>query len=279
MADQSSVEVTGKNLYCTVDASGELSVFYCADGNTKEEYIHSVDPLLEREIIQGMKEENIDVVDSVEYFKRNFKHEMEGVSKLGIPPVACFERVGYKTSEFTALPQGHKTIMRVQELVSVLKEAGVCSIDVEKESYLGIDIKNNDDVLEHFLCISNNESTFGNGRDNIGDGGRGPFGINPIHNDEPGDPCYPGQAVRRDSRGRELKDYKLYLNRVTRLANARCAIELYKRKGFTDWSETRKWGSNRHCDRDKKKRFNFSKYLGAEMCCTSACRAKFEKAI
>jgi hypothetical protein len=156
---------------------------------------------------------------------------------------------------------------------------GVCQVKPEKENYQGIDIRTPDDLLEHFLCISNSESRFG--QTNIGMGGRGPWGIHPMHNSARGKICYGLQSVVR-SGSREIKKNEAYKNPKVIRDNAACALRLYQMNGpgngFKPWGTGSAWGSNRHCSKATRKKFQFGKYLGALSCCSEECKRKYGKA-
>lgn len=266
-----------KDYVCVVDNQSEASVFTCTNIKNNESFTQEVPPLVELEITRKMQASGVQVVSYESYFEKTLMGTMNDFLSAGDPLAGgCFERIGYETNEFNRLPENHETIARIRELASVLKEAGVCNMPVKSANYLGVDIRNADDVLAQFLCISNSESTFG--RDNIGQGGRGPWGIHPMHNLSNG-VCYPSQAVVRDSSGKETKRNNDYLNRNVRLDNAKCALELYSAKGFRDWGTTNKWGSNRHCSKRVRDRLNFKKYLGELACCTQACKARVTNSI
>lgn len=146
-------------------------------------------------------------------------------------------------------------LSRLRILAEVIHEAGICDVNVVRENYLGIDVVNSDDLLQQMLCIANNESTLG--RDNGGIGGRGAWGINPMHRT--------GICREFPLATRRSKDNRHYTSRAARLQNAKCAIKLYKDSALVPWGRTTAWGSNRHCSRSDRERMNFVRLLGERL--------------
>ena len=274
---------------CSFDKRAGGTILKCLDRKNRDSsgwalqsedssFTKKVHPLEAGDIKADLIDRGVEFIDSasfeiVSFFKTVDEINAQELAKNRL----CPQKVSYKKNEFNQLDDEHPTIVRLRSLAKALKMAGVCELPIRKtKTKIDIDINNNDDLLEHFLCISNDESVFG--RDNIGIGGRGPWGINPLHNEKKGSLCYQSQAVVRNKEGEEIKKSELYLNDEVRMDNAKCAFKLYLREdgnaGFTAWGTTSKWGSNRHCSRSDKKGFQFRKYLKAEACCSKACKEK-----
>lgn len=277
--------------FCYIDdESEESNVFYCKENQKGTTFVQRVDPLLSHEAQLGLEETGVRFITKEEFSWLVTPEEL--LKMMGEGPngemLACFERVYYRTNEFNRLRTNDATIQRVIKLARALQEAGVCDLPVKKQNFNSIGIENSQDVLHHFLCISNSESVFG--RENIGQGGRGPWGIHPMHNQKAGTRafvdgrtvtlrrngvCYPSRAVVRDANGAEIKQNSAYHDEAVILDNAKCAMTLYREKGFTDWGRTNVWGSNRHCSANTRDRLEFFKHIGALGCCTQECRQRY----
>jgi hypothetical protein len=264
---------------CTVDESGPASVFYCSHLDTGESFTQSVSPIEQSEIVATMKESGIQFTEMLDYIARVSGQALIAIREAGSQVSSCFKHVQYTVNEFNSLPTNHPTIVRVKELASVLKEAGVCELpiysSVNRDPF-NLGIQNNDDLLAHFLCIANTESTFGRGRDNIGMGGRGPWGIHPTEHDGRGEICDDLNPIARLPSGVEDRNGARYENRPARLANAKCALRLYaKKEGLRDWGQSNgSWGSNRRCSKAQRDRFHFTGFLKADACCSQQCKNK-----
>jgi hypothetical protein len=289
-----SLNAKASDYICTIYSGDEQSTFYCIDSKNQIMFDQSVEPISEYGYQLSLEDQGVEFV-SPEVFAA--KATQSGLTALTKPePKACYEEVYYRSGEFNKLPSNHAAINSLKELAKSLHSAGVCNLPVSS-GLPDLGIKNSDDILEHFLCISNSESVFGTR--NIGQGGRGPWGIHPMHNQKAGTRaftdgktvtlkkngvCYPGKAVVRDASGKEIKDSKLYMANDVRLDNAKCAMTLYKQgdgkgiRGFKDWGTGSAWGSNRHCTKKMRTSMNFGKFLGELSCCSASCKSKYSNA-
>jgi hypothetical protein len=275
--------------FCALDETGEASVFYCKDPKSGGTHVQEIHPLMAHEAVVGMGEEGISVISMEEFVARVTMTELEQMGKGPNAEVTeCFQKIYYRVNQFNRLPTSDATVQRLIQLATALQQAGVCDLPVKNQNFNSINIQSSQDVLHHFLCISNSESVFG--RDNIGQGGRGPWGIHPMHNQPSGTrafvdgrtvtlkrngQCYPSRAIVRDANGVEIKRSSAYRDEAVILDNAKCAMTLYRQKGFTDWGRTNVWGSNRHCSSTTRNRLEFFKHIGPLGCCTEACRKRF----
>lgn len=189
-------------------------------------------------------------------------------------------QVQYTVGEFNSLGSNSPHIARARAVANAMKQAGICRQAIKRDNTgLGLQITNHDQLLQHFLCVSNHESTFGRGVDNIGQGGRGPFGINPIHVRNSGGICDDlTQAVQSDSGTRAQRGAR-YENATVRRQNAQCALRLYDANGYRDWGTSRtSWGTNRFCSARERGRYNFERNLGEAACCSQACKQRVARA-
>lgn len=278
---------------CVLDEThSEKSVFMCKDFEHGEVHYQEVLPILAHEAVVGLEEMGVKMVSAEEFVARVTPQDLIKLKQASpysqdeVKP--CFERVYYRVNEFNNLGDNHKTVRQLKKLANALQEAGVCDLPVKRQNFNSINIQSSQDVLHHFLCISNSESVFGTR--NIGMGGRGPWGIHPAHNQRKGTRafldgktrtlpydglCYPSKAIVRDGNGDEIKVSDRYLDDEVILDNAKCAMTLYKeRGGFAPWGKSSSWGSNRHCSRSTRDRLQFFKHIGAAGCCTAACRQR-----
>ncbi|GAB4019548.1 MAG: hypothetical protein Fur0010_21600 [Bdellovibrio sp.] len=288
---------------CGIETKAESTVFHCKDFSTNTSTSREFPALLETEIQKGLEDKGVRVVPMEEYVARTLNSDLE---LIAIGPsdavVSCLREIEsehkilYTTREFNALGSDHPTIERLKRLADALHNAGVCKLPVVRQTFNNIDIESSDDLLHHFLCISNSESTFG--RDNLGQGGRGPWGIHPMHNQEAGTTafvdgrnitltrdgvCLGLQSVVRDRNGAEIRNNSSYTRQEVINDNALCAMRLYQLpngkggiRGFSDWGTTSRWGSNRHCSKNTRDRLQFIKYLGTKGCCSQACIQRVE---
>jgi hypothetical protein len=281
--------------FCTIDETSaeDKSTFFCYDEKTQESFSESVEPIQQEEFVSHLKDAGVEFLDPLDFIGRVADPVLFATRHFGQAPEGCptLQNVYYRANEFNNLSATSATIQRVRALASALHEAGVCDLPLPTGNFLNINVTNKDELIQHFLCISNSESVFG--RDNIGMGGRGPWGIHPMHNQARGTrafvdgrmttlqrdgACYPSQAVVRNRSGEEIKDNARYRDANVIRDNASCAMTLYRQshgngiKGFRDWGTTSAWGSNRHCSATTRQRLNFPRHLGALACCTDACR-------
>ncbi len=284
-------------LYCFEDDTKELSVFYCRNDGDGTHAKYPVEPIFAVSFAEHLKSKGVDIVTAEEFMKRSngniwdvfAEGALAAAEKMGCPAIEEEYRSYFRYKEFNALSSNDPVIKHLAVLADALHEAGVCDIPVRKENFNSIDVRSKDDLLQHFLCISNSESVFG--QSNIGMGGRGPWGINPGHTQRKGTYsyisgskqklkkdgiCYPSKAVARDENGAELKVNSLYFDEEVILDNAKCALTLYKVDGslggFSSWGKGKSWGSNRHCSKTTRDRLKFTKFLGTKACCSSACK-------
>lgn len=277
---------------CVLDESNpDVSIFMCKDLKENATHYQEIVPLLAHEAKLHLEDMGVKMVSFEEFVARVTPNDLLELQRGNIEEgevKPCFERVYYRVNEFNGLPDNHATVRRLKTLAKALQEAGVCELPVKRQNFNSINIQSQQDVLHHFLCISNSESVFGSR--NIGMGGRGPWGIHPAHNQRKGTTafldgktrtlprdgvCYPSKAIVRNNAGQEIKQSSLYEQYDVILDNAKCAMTLYRESGFRDWGTTRAWGSNRHCSKSTRDRLQFFKHIGAAGCCTDACRQRF----
>ncbi|MAF78020.1 MAG: hypothetical protein CME60_07645 [Halobacteriovoraceae bacterium] len=276
--------------YCSIHQGEESSDFYCFDSVSKTAFKKEVNPLEEEYWKREFEDRGVAIISVEDYSQRIVVDGVEQILGAGSAPGgSCLEKVYYRVDEFNALPTSHSTVQNVIALARALHQAGVCELDVKGQSFNGINISSPDDVLHQFLCISNSESVFGTR--NIGMGGRGPWGIHPMHNQAAGTRAFTGgrtvtldrngvcyglpRAIVRDSNGREIKESNRYRDPAVQLQNAQCAMILYRQNGFRDWGTSNAWGSNRHCSASTRNRLQFNKHLGPELgCCTQSCKSR-----
>lgn len=278
--------------FCTLDETGENTVFYCKEPGVAGLHKQEVNPLIVHGLSMELRSHGVEIVTPLEFTLRVDPNQLlKDLQALNAPPAGCgtYQKVYYRVNQFNSLPSGHRIVDQLEKLADALHEAGVCDLNVKSQNFNNININTKEDLLHHFLCISNSESVFGTR--NIGMGGRGPWGIHPMHNLPAGSNafvdggtkrlsrdglCYPSQSVVRDSNGTEIKQSDRYLDEEVIRDNASCAMTLYKKRGgFRSWGTTNAWGSNRHCSKATRDRLQFFKHLGAKGCCTKKCRQRF----
>jgi hypothetical protein len=290
-----SAQAQGSALFCQVDISGEQFQFRCHDSTEGENYSAAVDPLLAGEFSAKLQDKGVEIVEAEEFLRRTLQNSVSSASQGPRVCEYCLEREYrsyFRSQEFNALDANSPVIQHLRLLAEALHQAGVCQINPKIENYNDIGINSPDDVLQHFLCISNSESVFG--QRNIGMGGRGPWGIHPMHNLKKGSSipgssrrmdrdglCYGTQAVVRDKNGAEIKQTQAYRTPEVIRDNAACALKIYQfnasQDGFRAWGTSKSWGSNRHCSLTTKRKYKFKKILGKLACCTNACRSSLIK--
>jgi len=272
------------NVICSYDERETETTFFCMNKETKKPMDYTVPSIAHKSVLDDISANGARLVKMDEYLAEASPYMVldlaEGPNK-SIRSCWMFEKIAFTVDQFNDLPPSDPAIDRLKSLAQAMKDAGVCKVQVHNENYLNIGVTNNDELLHQFLCIANNESTLG--KDNIGIGGRGPWGINPIHNNKRGSLCYGTQAVVRDANGNEDKadkkrNNRRYMTDAVRLDNAKCALKLYEaNNGLRDWGKTKKWGSNRHCSKTTRDRLQFMKHLGPLGCCSQACMARASK--
>ncbi len=295
-----SIEAKEKGRYCTLDESNEeFTSVICRDELSETHHVEKIDPLVVHEMSLYLQENGIEVLSTEDFLAKSLLKSLDMFRKGPEYCLNCevhLEEVYYRVEQFNRLPTSDPTITRLKALARAMQEANVCNVNVKSENYNNISVSNSDELLHHFLCISNSESVFG--RDNIGMGGRGPWGIHPMHNQRSGTKafvdgktttlksnglCYPGKAVVRDANGTEIKTNRLYQDPEVIRDNAKCAIKLYQRSGalggFSAWGKGKSWGSNRHCSKSTRDRLQFMKHLGELGCCSQACKERVRKSI
>jgi hypothetical protein len=141
----------------------------------------------------------------------------------------------YTNSQFNS----GKVQARLERLSGLLLEQGVCELPmIDKVANLGL--RNQTDLMHHFLCLSNHESLLGGANDGIG--GNGLIGINKMH-------LKKGGVCAGLTLDNVLHDPA---------TNISCAFRLYRIKGFRDWGSTKgSWGTNRWCTEAKKRALHF----------------------
>ncbi len=276
--------------YCVIQQKAATSDFYCYVKESDRVIGKSVSPLEEYMVRRKLEDKGVKFFDKDLEFTTQLA--TDAFKAIAGKIIECsesekLEKVYYQVDQFNRLPASSEAVQSVKKLARALHKAGVCNVDVKQQSFNGINISSADDVLHQFLCISNSESVFG--RDNIGMGGRGPWGIHPMHNQAKGTRAFTGgktvtlkkngicydypKAIVRDGNGVERKVSSLYRDPEVQYQNARCALILYNQNGFRDWGTGQSWGSNRHCSASTRNRLEFNKHLGAELgCCTQSCK-------
>ncbi len=287
------VQAEESKFFCMIDTTTPLSVFHCRDEAHNSLHKRAVRPLEEVAFTHFLESKGVEIVSSEEYLKRTLLKNISQLIEGPLERLPCGTEYEYRTysrsKEFNALTPNHPTIKNLKVLAEALHSAGVCDTPVREENFNSIGIHNSDDLIKHFLCISNSESVFGT--ENIGQGGRGPWGIHPMHNQKADSIayvsgqqillkkdglCHPSQSVVRDENGNEIKTNEAYFNINVISDNAKCAIKLYRTPGslggFSAWGTGTNWGSNRHCSKESRERLNFAKHIGALSCCSIACK-------
>lgn len=262
---------------CTVDERTEMTKFLCLDKITGERFDQDVEPIEAMDAMATLRDNGVEFITSDQ---PNYTVLLAQFFPGFDPTRACFQQIQFTIEEFNRLGQSSPHIRRAQAVATALKNAGVCSQTIRRDNTnLGLQITNHDQLLQHFLCVSNHESTFGRGTDNLGRGGRGPFGINPIHVRNSGGICDDlTRAVLPDTGDRTERGAR-YENATVREQNARCALRLYNANGYRDWgTSTTSWGTNRHCSARLRARYNFERNLGAAACCSQTCRDRVARA-
>lgn len=287
------LSLSADDYICTIDdTEADKSTFYCYDKGTGGGHVESVDPFLEESLRRHLIENGVTFYNPTE-FVGHLAHPVQYMLNhhAGRAVNSCesvFSQVYYRLHEIDRFNVNHPTVARIRELADAMHEAGVCNVPVINGNYHNINIRNQDDVLQHFLCISNSESVFG--RDNLGIGGRGPWGIHPMHNQRRGTRahvdgrmttlprdgvCLGLQSTVRNSAGEEIRTNSRYRDPAVIRDNARCALILYQNNGgYRPWGTTSAWGSNRHCSSSNRQRINFERLIGSRACCTDACRRR-----
>lgn len=284
---------------CTVEQRVlEYTTFACYDSQTQQLTRHQIDPLVENFVIHELEENDVEVLDSSEFFKLSFVAQLQDVrSGLSLGPncpEGDYQRVYYRVDEFNRLSSNHSVVQNLRRLAEALHSAGLCEVQFRPTHYsaINVSITNHDELLHHFLCMSNSESVFGTR--NIGQGGRGPWGIHPAHSQRAGTVanwgggrretlrqdglCRGMNAIARDANDNEIRRSDAYHDMDRIRGNARCALRLYQRTdsngGLAAWGTSSAWGSNRHCSTATRNRLQFMKHLGELGCCSDACKRR-----
>lgn len=153
-------------LYCFEDDTKELSVFYCRNDGDGTYAKYPVEPLFAASFSEHLKSRSVDIVTAEEFMMRSngniWEVFAEGAvaasDKMGCPAIDEEYRSYFRYKEFNALSSNDPVIQHLEVLVDALHEAGVCDVSVRKENFNSIDVRSKDDLLQHFLCISNSES-------------------------------------------------------------------------------------------------------------------------
>ncbi len=278
-----------RNDYCLIERNDNSSVFYCFLKENSRVVRQEVSPIDESTWKASLEDGGVLFFEDLEFSSQMAVDALQAITETMIScnETMGYENVYYRVDEFNRLPSSASAVQKVRELATALHRAGVCEVNVQSQNFNSINIQTPDDVLHHFLCISNSESVFGTR--NIGMGGRGPWGIHPMHNQARGTRAFTGgktvtlprngicydlpRSVVRNSNGVERKVSSLYEDPEVQFQNAKCAIRLYQQKGFRDWGTGSSWGSNRHCSASTRNRLEFNKHLGADLgCCTQRCK-------
>ncbi len=274
------------SISCSVSHSDWLSTVTCLNELTGEQYSQQVEPIQLNDLVARLRE-NGAVFNDDRYNQQLITSAVIRSDEFGVFPQVCFDQIRFTASEFNRLRSNDSNIIRAKAIARALKAAGVCSQRIKRDnSGLGIGVSNNDQLLQHFLCISNGESTFGRGADNIGMGGRGPFGIHPTLHTGRGDLCGDISPVVLSEETNSAKNNRTraqrgasYENAATRRDNAACALRLYDSRGYRDWgTNSTNWGTNHECNARQRASFNFERNLGADACCSDACRTRVRRA-
>lgn len=280
--------VQGSDFICAVDESHPtITNIMCINKTNGERFDQEVEPIDLQATLSTLRQEGITILGEED---TGFSELLSLFAMSPNPSSTCFQRIYYTPQAFNAFGANSPNIARARIIAGTLKRAGVCDETVRRDnSNLGLRITDNDDLLQHFLCIANHESTFGLGKDNIGLGGRGPFGIHPTLHTQAGGICDDLTPIVRAGEPR-AGNRNLSVAERTRLGrpyealnirrdNAMCAIRLYRQNGYTDWGTSRRsWGTNHSCSATERARFNFETKLGAAACCSDACRQRVARA-
>lgn len=271
---------------CSVTHSDWLSTVTCIDELTSEQFSQNVEPIQLNDLIASLRE-NGAVFNDDRYNRQLVTSAVLRTNEFGVFPQQCFDQIRFTAQQFNRLGTRDSNILRAKSIARALKAADVCRRPIKSDNTrLGLGISNNDQLLQHFLCISNGESTFGRGADNIGMGGRGPFGIHPTLHTGSGGICANINPIvateeTRTARTNRTKAQRgaSYENAAVRRDNAECALRLYERNGYRDWgTKSTNWGTNHECNSSQRASFNFEKNLGVDACCSDACRARVNRA-
>lgn len=271
---------------CSVALSDWLSTITCLDEISGEQFSQKVEPIQVNDLVASLRE-NGAVFNDNRYTQQLITNAVMRSDEFGVFPKQCFDKVRFTVGEFNRLRSNDSNITRAKAIARALKAAGVCQQTIKRDNTgLGLGISNSDQLLQHFLCISNGESTFGRGADNIGMGGRGPFGIHPTEHTGPGEICADINPIVRAEETSTAKRTRTkaqrgasYENAATRRDNATCALRLYESRGYRDWgTKSTTWGTNHECNAQQRASFNFERNLGADACCSDACRTRVSRA-
>ncbi len=285
LGESSSDTSDFNNVSCTVTRSDWLSTVTCLDEITGEQHSQQIEPIQLNELIARLRE-NGATFNEDRYNQQLLSSAVIRSNEFGVIPQQCFDQIRFTAREFNRLRSDDSNIIRAKAIARALKDAGVCTQTIKRDnSGLSIGVSNNDQLLQHFLCISNGESTFGRGADNIGMGGRGPFGIHPtLHTGSRGlcsdiSPIVRSQETSSAKRDRtRAQRGASYENARVRQDNATCALRLYNQNGYRDWgTSSTNWGTNHECNSSQRASFNFERNLGADACCSDTCRARVRR--
>tara|TARA_R110000868_G_scaffold25366_6_gene98880 strand:- start:2808 stop:3737 length:930 start_codon:yes stop_codon:yes gene_type:complete len=267
---------------CSVTHSDWLSTVTCIDTLTSQQYSQNVEPIQLNDLIARLRE-NGAIFDDQRYSGQLITSAVLRSDEFGNFRQMCFEEIRFTSSEFNRLTSRSGDLARARAIATALKDAGVCTQAIQRDTTgLNIGVSNNDQLLQHFLCIANGESTFGRGADNIGMGGRGPFGIHPTEHTGSGGICSGLSAIVASEETTSAKRNRTraqrgaaYENATVRRDNARCALRLYARRNYRDWGRSNtSWGTNHECSASQRARFNFERQLGEAACCSEACKSR-----
>ena len=276
-SDSSTFPIT-----CSVALSDWLTTVTCVDQLTGEQYSQKVEPIQLNDLVARLRDKGA-IFDDDRYNQQLITSAVIRSDEHGLFPQVCFDEIRFTSSEFNRLTSTSADLSRARAIATALKSAGVCNQTIKSDnSGLGIGVNNNDQLLQHFLCIANGESTFGRGADNIGMGGRGPFGIHPTLHTGSGGICSDISPIVRSEETTAAKRNHTkaqrgatYENARVRRDNAACALRMYDQNGYRDWgTNSTSWGTNHECSASQRARFNFERQLGEAACCSQACKRR-----
>lgn len=244
--------------HCTV-LEGQFDYVHCTHQKRGDFFYVKINPLEQNIIANKMKDEDAYFVSQEKYTAYITNGGLTQLLNLSINDnsASCNDQL-IKTTYQVNTFQNEKTHFSMEakkalnHMAHILNESGICQDEVTQNSKYGIYDSNT--LLEHFLCLANYESTLGKNNISKNKRYRGPFMISKNHGNK-GKICE-GIKYFKDSN----KDYTTEESEAG-LANAKCALLIYKNQGLSPW------GAHKKCTIHRKKQFNFLNHLDDKYLC------------